>query len=34
MGDGSVRFLRDTINGAIFRALLSMDGGETISDDF
>ena len=34
MCDGSVRFLRDSINGLTFRALLSMDGGEVLTDDF
>ena len=30
IGDGSVRFLRDTTSGAVFRALLNINGGETL----
>ncbi len=30
MGDGSVRFLREGTNGSVFRALLSINGGETV----
>ncbi|WP_165234910.1 DUF1559 domain-containing protein [Aquisphaera insulae] len=32
-GDGSVRFIKDTINGATWRSLGSMNGGEVISAD-
>lgn len=32
-GDGSVRFVRQTINGFIWRALGSVAGNEVISDD-
>ena len=32
MCDGSVRFLRETTNGAVLRALLTVDGGEVVSD--
>jgi prepilin-type processing-associated H-X9-DG protein len=33
MGDGSVRFIKDSINGASWRALGSIAGGEVISAD-
>jgi prepilin-type N-terminal cleavage/methylation domain-containing protein/prepilin-type processing-associated H-X9-DG protein len=33
MGDGSVRFLRDTTSGATLRALLTVDGGEVVAND-
>ena len=33
MCDGSVQFLRATMNGAAFRALLTVDGGEVSSFD-
>jgi prepilin-type N-terminal cleavage/methylation domain-containing protein/prepilin-type processing-associated H-X9-DG protein len=33
MGDGSVRFTKDNINGVIWRALSSIAGGEVISSD-
>lgn len=32
MCDGSVRFLRDTISGSAYRALLTPDGGESVGD--
>ena len=34
MCDGSVRFLRDTTTGTVFRALLSVDGGEALNADY
>ena len=33
MGDGSVRFVKDTVNGAAWRALGTIGGGEVISGD-
>jgi prepilin-type N-terminal cleavage/methylation domain-containing protein/prepilin-type processing-associated H-X9-DG protein len=33
MGDGSVRFLKDTVNGASWRALGTASGGEVVSAD-
>ena len=33
MGDGSVRFVRDSINGPTWRSLSSIGGGEVISSD-
>jgi prepilin-type processing-associated H-X9-DG protein len=33
LGDGSVRFIKSTINLATFRAILSLNGGETFSAD-
>jgi prepilin-type N-terminal cleavage/methylation domain-containing protein/prepilin-type processing-associated H-X9-DG protein len=33
MCDGSVRFLRESLSGAAFRALLSVDGGEVAPND-
>ena len=32
-GDGSVRFIKDTINLVAFRSLLTINGGETLSSD-
>lgn len=32
MGDGAVRFVNSTIDLAIWRALLTRDGGETLND--
>jgi prepilin-type N-terminal cleavage/methylation domain-containing protein/prepilin-type processing-associated H-X9-DG protein len=32
-GDGSVRFVKDSVNLAAFRAILSLSGGETVSSD-
>jgi prepilin-type N-terminal cleavage/methylation domain-containing protein/prepilin-type processing-associated H-X9-DG protein len=32
-GDGSVRFVKDTINLVAFRSILSLSGGETVSAD-
>ncbi|MCI0457333.1 MAG: DUF1559 domain-containing protein [Gemmataceae bacterium] len=32
--DGSVRFLRESISGTMFRALLSIDGSEVMSEEF
>jgi prepilin-type processing-associated H-X9-DG protein len=32
-GDGSVRFLKDTVNLVAFRAILSLAGGEAVSSD-
>ncbi|WP_422928065.1 DUF1559 domain-containing protein [Singulisphaera sp. PoT] len=32
-GDGSVRFIKDSVNLAAFRGILSINGGETISSD-
>jgi prepilin-type N-terminal cleavage/methylation domain-containing protein/prepilin-type processing-associated H-X9-DG protein len=32
-GDGSVRFVKDTVNLAAFRSILSIAGGETVSSD-
>jgi hypothetical protein len=31
MGDGSVKFVKDSINGYIWRALGSVAGGEVVS---
>ena len=33
MLDGSVRFLKETINPQVLRALMTRDGGEVISAD-
>jgi prepilin-type N-terminal cleavage/methylation domain-containing protein/prepilin-type processing-associated H-X9-DG protein len=33
-GDGSVRFVRSTIDMVTYRAIASKDGGETVSNDF
>ncbi len=33
MGDGSVRFLRDTVNIVTLRSLVTLKGGEVISAD-
>ena len=33
VGDGSVRFLKETLNGQVLRALITKDGGEVISAD-
>ena len=33
MGDGSVRFIKDTINGATWRGLGTVNGGEVLSAD-
>jgi prepilin-type processing-associated H-X9-DG protein len=33
MGDGSVRFIKDTISGVTWRALGTIAGGEVISSD-
>ena len=33
MGDGSVRYLKDTVNPVTLRALISLNGGEVISAD-
>jgi prepilin-type processing-associated H-X9-DG protein len=33
MGDGSVRFLKDTVNVVVLRGLVSLSGGEVISAD-
>jgi hypothetical protein len=33
MGDGSVRFIKDSINLFVWRALSSTQGGEIISSD-
>ena len=33
LGDGSIRFVKSTINGESWRALGSMRGGEVISAD-
>ena len=33
MGDGSVRFLKDSVNPITLRALVSLSGGEVISSD-
>jgi prepilin-type processing-associated H-X9-DG protein len=33
MGDGSVRFLKDSVNVVTLRALISLNGGEVISAD-
>jgi len=32
-GDGSVRFIKDSINLAAFRGILTLNGGETVSSD-
>jgi prepilin-type processing-associated H-X9-DG protein len=32
-GDGSVRYIKSTINGDVWRALSSIAGGEVISSD-
>ncbi len=32
-GDGSVRFIKDTVNLASFRAILTLNGGEVVSSD-
>jgi prepilin-type N-terminal cleavage/methylation domain-containing protein/prepilin-type processing-associated H-X9-DG protein len=34
MADGSVKFLRDSLSGATFRAILSADAGDVPTDDF
>jgi hypothetical protein len=33
MGDGSVRFLKDSVNVVTLRGLVSLQGGEVISAD-
>jgi hypothetical protein len=33
MGDGSVRFIKDSVNPVTLRALVSLAGGEVISSD-
>ncbi len=33
MGDGSVRFLKDSVNVVTLRALVSLAGGEVVSSD-
>jgi hypothetical protein len=33
LGDGSVRFVKDTINVETWRAIGSMNGGEVVSAD-
>ncbi|MFO0954352.1 MAG: DUF1559 domain-containing protein [Isosphaeraceae bacterium] len=33
LGDGSVRFLKDSVNGAVWRALGTVGGGEVVSAD-
>ncbi len=33
VGDGSVRFLKETLNGQVLRSLITKDGGEIISGD-
>jgi prepilin-type processing-associated H-X9-DG protein len=33
MGDGSVRFLKDSVNVITLRALVTMNGGEIVSSD-
>jgi prepilin-type processing-associated H-X9-DG protein len=33
MGDGSVRFLKDTVNVVTLRSLITLAGGEVVSSD-
>ena len=32
-GDGSVRFMKDSVNGQVWRAIGTVGGGEVISSD-
>ena len=33
IGDGSVRFLKDTVNVVTLRSLITLSGGEVVSSD-